>query len=203
MKNCPGDKFSIGDSVLVKNPAITGSKGMTASRDPFAPINVVAEVMEPLSGGRPMYKLKLPDGEDFYQKDVFEGEIVLFRQNEANAVSSSNEKSSVAKDRKMVLDAISDFALQVRRSACKAKDRRLNKTFQHSDINSLFMQYFDILDCGVLAELYGEQDSTVQQEMHAAHTKGMSDLKQIGFPFFYMALLLGNKKKKFGYLTNS
>ena len=43
---------------------------MHASHDPFATINVIAEVMIGILPGV-MYKLKLPDGSEFYKKTAF------------------------------------------------------------------------------------------------------------------------------------
>ena len=195
LKNCPGDKFSIGDAVLVKNPALKESKGKHASRDPFAPINLIAEVIEILPGG--MYKLKLLDGSDFYQKNVFEGEMVLFRQNETNLSSPSGNNDAIAsKDRKYVLDAISDFALQVRRTVYKSKEKRPRQDFDSSYVDDAFSTYFEILDCGVLAELYAGQDEAKQNEMHAFFTKGMLDLKATGFPFFLYGSVAWERKRK-------
>eukprot|EP00794_Sanderia_malayensis_P000809 gene809-biopygen81 len=75
IKNCPGDKFNVGDSVLIKNPAVKMSSIKT--QDPFAPANVVAQVTEILPVG--MYKLELSEGQEVFKKDVFEGEMVLFK----------------------------------------------------------------------------------------------------------------------------
>ena len=58
----------VGDEVLVKNPGIKPSR-VKATKDPFAPINVVGEVVEVLPGG--MYRLTLLNGADFYQKKYF------------------------------------------------------------------------------------------------------------------------------------
>eukprot|EP00794_Sanderia_malayensis_P007977 gene7977-biopygen6477 len=68
IKNCPGDKFNVGDSVLIKNPAVKMSSIKT--QDPFAPANVVAQVTEILPEG--MYKLELSEGQEVFKKDVFE-----------------------------------------------------------------------------------------------------------------------------------
>ena len=133
----------------------------------------------------------------FGQKNVFEGEIVSFPQNEANLPSPfGNNGASELKDRKYVFDAISDFALQVQRSSYKSKEKRSKLEFDASYIDDAFGTYFEILDCGVLAELYAGQDKAKQNEMHALFTKGMLDLKATGFPFFLYGSVAWERKRK-------
>ena len=80
MKNCVSDNFSVGDKVLVKDPDLPSVLGIGGRHDPFQPLNVIAEVVEVLPSS--MYKLKLSNSEGFYQKSVFQGEMVLFKANE-------------------------------------------------------------------------------------------------------------------------
>ncbi len=68
LKICPGDKFNIVASVLIKNPKQKPFKGAIKGGDPLSP---VSEVIEALLSG--MYS---------YQKGVFEDEIGLFKRKE-------------------------------------------------------------------------------------------------------------------------
>eukprot|EP00794_Sanderia_malayensis_P001646 gene1646-biopygen1516 len=88
IKNCPGDKFNVGDCVLIKNPALKMSSIKT--HDPFAPTNVVAQVTEILPEG--MYKLELSKGQEVFKKDVFQGEMILFKAGK-NSLDISNTVS--------------------------------------------------------------------------------------------------------------
>ena len=77
LNNCPCEKFILGDSVLVKSPGIKPS-GVIATKDSFAPIDVVGELVEVLLGR--MYKSTLPNGADFCQKNIFLRGVVLFKE---------------------------------------------------------------------------------------------------------------------------
>ena len=78
LKNSPGERFDIGDNVLVKNPDMKTGQGIKKIHDPFLPLTVIAKVVEVSPSS--MYKLNFPDGDSFYQKNLFEGEMVLFEK---------------------------------------------------------------------------------------------------------------------------
>ena len=63
--------------MLIENPNQKTAKGGIQGEDPLSPYNIIGEVIEALPSG--MYKLRLSDGSTSYQKDLFEGEMVLFK----------------------------------------------------------------------------------------------------------------------------
>ena len=194
LKHCSGEKFSVEDKVLIRNPKIS-AKGRISSRDPFAPLNVVGEVLEVLPGG--MYKLKLPDGDSHFQKDFFEGEMILFERHpegESNSVGERHVEPALSNNRKSILDAITDFSFQLRRKYYKSNKKRSKKNAHISC--KLFEKLFDILDCGLLAELYTGKDKQKQQELMTLFTNGLADLEKAGFTYFMYGSLAWERKRK-------
>eukprot|EP00794_Sanderia_malayensis_P011524 gene11524-biopygen9195 len=58
-----------------------------------------------------MYKLELSEGQEVFKKDVFEGEMVIFKAGK-NSLDISNNVSPTFSNKKHILDAICDFGLQ-------------------------------------------------------------------------------------------
>ena len=50
----------------------------------------------------------------------------------------------------------------------------------------------------MLAELYSLSSGQQQCDKHSAYLRGMEELKQAGFPFFFMVLWLWKEKGKSG-----
>ena len=193
LKNCLGDKFSVGDTVLVKNPDLNSGHGLRGKKDHLLPLNVIAEVVEVLPSS--MYKLNLPDSGGLYQKNVFQGEMVLFKANEDSSSAVSDSSPRFAKrTRKAVLEAISDFGLQIRRKIYKEKSSYA-RAFPF-DIRSSFAKLFCCLDCGVLSELYGSSNPDQQRAMHASFLARLDELKQAGFPFFLYGTVAWERKRR-------
>ena len=113
LKHSSGEKFSVKDKVQIRNPKMP-VKGRIASRDPFAPLNVVGEVLEVLPGS--MYRVKLPDGEDHFQKAFFEEEKILF---ERHTDSDCPTDKAMSNSKKNLLNAVTDFSFQIRRKFYK------------------------------------------------------------------------------------
>ena len=116
LRKSKGGKFNVRDSVLTRNPKISNAKRVS-SCDPFQPLNIVGEVNKVMTGG--MYKVTLPDGDDIFQKAIFEGEMILFK--EAELENSSANSSQTILSKKALLDQISDFALEEERQCTEKR----------------------------------------------------------------------------------
>ena len=70
--------------------------------------------MEVLPGS--MYRVKLPDGEDHFQKAFFEEEKILF---ERHTDSDCPTDKAMSNSKKNLLNAVTDFSFQIRRKFYK------------------------------------------------------------------------------------
>ena len=127
--------------MLIKNPNRKTAKGAIQGEDPLSPYNIIGEVIEALPSG--MYKLRLSDGSTSYQKGLFEGEMVLFKRKETTETPPPNNATSSLDEKKNMLNAITDFALQIRPRISRSR-RRQKTSLQLKNYNNHIAKYFDI-----------------------------------------------------------
>ena len=136
-----GERFKIGDKVLIQNPECKEKKGGV-----MQPRNVIGVVSDILRGG--MYQPSLGEGDDVYQQDIFVGQMVMFNEGHADEEEIDNHKQ--IKLRKEIIEEISKFEEDTRDTIFGSSQRYRNRSYK--DIGRSMEDYFGTLDLGFQAK---------------------------------------------------
>ena len=158
-----GERFKIGDKVLIQNPECKEKNG-GVMKSFLQPRNVVGVVIDVLRGL--MYQLSLGEGDSVYQKDVFVGQMVMF--NESHADEEELDSHKQIKSRKEIIEEISKFGEDTRDTIFGLSQRYRNRFYK--DIGRGMEDYFGTLDLGVLSKIFGANgDQEKEKEFKARY----------------------------------
>ena len=182
-----GQRFKIGDKVLIRNPDCQNKKG-GVEKNLLQTRNVVGVVNDVLRGG--MYNLSLGEGHNSFQKDVFVGQMVLFSENETEAEEGLEDKSE-RKTRKEILEEISKFGEDTREAIFESRKRSF------IDIGKGMEDYFHTLDLGVLSKIFGlNGDVEKETEVKTKYQTEWEKLEQKDFPYFMYGTVAWERTRK-------
>lgn len=170
-------EFGIGDKVLFRHPSSELSHFSKAN--PFKPMNEVGVIKEVLPGG--IYKVQIEYEEEVVVKSIFSGQMVLFQDTKQEL---PHDGCSTAFSLVNVHNSISEFGLTVRKEIYN-KGLRLSKSVSGGNVDSLFKNYCQVLDYGLLAtlsSLSGKEDEQVF--FHQKFVTGLDVLQKSGFRYF-------------------
>ena len=185
-----GERFKIGDKVLIQNPECKEKKG-GVMKSFLQPRNVIGVVSDILRGG--MYQLSLGEGDNVYQKDVFVGQMVMFNESHADEEELDNHKQ--IKSRKEIIEEISKFGEDTRDTIFGSSQRYRNRSYK--DIGRSMEDYFGTLDLGVLSKIFGANgDQEKEKDFKARYQLEWKKLERKNFPYFMYGTVAWERTRK-------
>ena len=185
LKKTVETKFEVGDKILMRNPTLSsGSIG----GDPLVAPNVIAQIVEKVPGG--MFKVILDDNSIHYQKAIYTGEMVLFEKSK-DLKAESGERNEM-RNKKALLDAISNFALDSRRLFYSRRPTSQSKVVEN--VQEKFNRLCEALDFGLLAQ--SDNDVVKKQEHQQKYMSIVDELSSGSFLYFMYGTVHWERKRK-------
>ena len=182
-------EFRKGDKVLFRRPSTELSHFSKA--DPFKPMNDIGVIKEVLPGG--IYKVQIGCEEEVVVKSIFSGQMILFQgtKHELPLDEVSTKLSLLS-----VHNSISEFGFTVRKEIYN-KGLPLSKVVCSGNVDSLFKNYSQVLDYGLLAMLSSLSGKEEEQVFfHQKFVTGMDALRKSGFRYFLYGTIFWERERK-------
>ena len=183
LKKAIGHDFKPGDNVLLKNPHKTKT-------DVFMISNIVGTVKEVLPDG--ICKVSHKDGEDVFEKNVFVGQLVKWKENESADVQEKEEtlNNTGTFTHFQLINYVTDTSDNLRMDFYASKLRsKLQNGLSVLESMKLAVEAYDHF---LLAKLHPNDT-----EQHTAkYLENIRYLKSIRFPFFLYSTVHWERKRK-------